>query len=640
MRRSIQSRIGGPAGRPFVICTILALSLLIPAAATAQSDLAVTSCFTHEPYGTPGGDVLLEFTIENIGSAPTTISSIMNFVVIWADSTLEEQISPTVDHTVHTYRPLAIGEVDMLGPLSVHIPPDIPYDTVITIAVWTDFPDLEAELYEDNNIWLLPLPIGPPEIVLEGLPFVRPDTCELGYYTDIYELGTMDPSSWTWIEAEGPDGAYDPRLFLMHDMYPDTLVGYEADLSGIDPGSRLIWPMTGSLQRLIVFGEDGTTGRYDLTLQHTIDEGPEPNDGFPDAMPIDYGDAVRGMLNFPGDVDFYVFSGDYGDIVRIDVDADEAIDEELGVPPDSTLDPMVVLYNSAGDTLHLQDDEDEFDPNLYFVLPTADDYYLAVEDGPGEGEGTGYPNYWYVFKISQTEGVGLPDLTPSYASLFSDSVPAGNWVQLDLETANIGELGTFADVVHIDIMLSVDPVIDPYPIDSIVAIGDFDGQVPSMGYAPTQVQFELPSNLTEGQYYLGIVLDPNEIETEEDEANNEIVIPLYVKDVATDAPDPMKFPKEFALMQNYPNPVSDATSIVFHLPGSNGRSITRHVKIEVYNVAGQRVATVLDGPRSSGVQVIGWNGRVKGGRRLSSGVYFYRMTVGSFSQTRRMILIR
>ncbi len=88
-------------------------------------------------------------------------------------------------------------------------------------------------------------------------------------------------------------------------------------------------------------------------------------------------------------------------------------------------------------------------------------------------------------------------------------------------------------------------------------------------------------------------------------------------------------PTAFALHQNYPNPFNPSTSISFDVPKES------HVKIELFNLIGQRIVTLVDGHRSTGVHHV----RVDASA-LSSGVYLYRMTAGDFRQTRRMVLVK
>lgn len=93
-------------------------------------------------------------------------------------------------------------------------------------------------------------------------------------------------------------------------------------------------------------------------------------------------------------------------------------------------------------------------------------------------------------------------------------------------------------------------------------------------------------------------------------------------------------PDEFTLNQNYPNPFNPSTQISFNLPTA------QQVKLEVFNVLGQRVATLFDGKAEAGEHVVTWEAKNSAGQTVSSGVYFYRLEASGFSQTRKMMLLR
>ena len=95
-------------------------------------------------------------------------------------------------------------------------------------------------------------------------------------------------------------------------------------------------------------------------------------------------------------------------------------------------------------------------------------------------------------------------------------------------------------------------------------------------------------------------------------------------------------PQAFTLDQNYPNPFNSATVIRFALP------ISTVVELAIFNLAGQRVATLADGMRQAGTYTIRWDGRDDDGRTLASGVYLYRLRTGDRQQqeTRKLLLLR
>ena len=95
-------------------------------------------------------------------------------------------------------------------------------------------------------------------------------------------------------------------------------------------------------------------------------------------------------------------------------------------------------------------------------------------------------------------------------------------------------------------------------------------------------------------------------------------------------------PASIALDQNYPNPFNSGTVIRFALPAGG------EVELAVYNLAGQKVATLVNGPRNAGTYTIRWDGRDDRGRTLASGVYLYRLRAGRGQQveTRKLVLMR
>jgi len=88
-------------------------------------------------------------------------------------------------------------------------------------------------------------------------------------------------------------------------------------------------------------------------------------------------------------------------------------------------------------------------------------------------------------------------------------------------------------------------------------------------------------------------------------------------------------PEEYGLMQNHPNPFNPVTTIRFNLPEDT------QVKLEVYDVQGRLVETLANGTFSSGFHAAEWNAT-----GVSSGVYFYRLVTPSFTEMKKMILLR
>ena len=88
-------------------------------------------------------------------------------------------------------------------------------------------------------------------------------------------------------------------------------------------------------------------------------------------------------------------------------------------------------------------------------------------------------------------------------------------------------------------------------------------------------------------------------------------------------------PKNFALAQNYPNPFNPSTTISFDLPSKS------FVSLKVFDLIGRVVATIVSEELSAGTYSWQWNAST-----LSSGIYLYRLEAGSFTQTKKLVLIK
>jgi len=98
--------------------------------------------------------------------------------------------------------------------------------------------------------------------------------------------------------------------------------------------------------------------------------------------------------------------------------------------------------------------------------------------------------------------------------------------------------------------------------------------------------------------------------------------------------EPSNLPTEFALDQNYPNPFNPNTTIKFALP------VASEVELNIYNILGQKVKSLVGGHLEAGYYSLVWDGTNSGGVAVASGVYFYRIKAGEFTQSKKMILIK
>ncbi|MFZ5981021.1 MAG: T9SS type A sorting domain-containing protein, partial [Candidatus Zixiibacteriota bacterium] len=104
-------------------------------------------------------------------------------------------------------------------------------------------------------------------------------------------------------------------------------------------------------------------------------------------------------------------------------------------------------------------------------------------------------------------------------------------------------------------------------------------------------------------------------------------------DYAEDEISPL-LPGMLTLYQNYPNPFNPETVISFALPK------TAPMRLEIFNILGQKVTTLLDRPMPAGINTVVWDGHSESGGKVSTGVYLYRLQSGSFTQTKKMLLLK
>lgn len=108
--------------------------------------------------------------------------------------------------------------------------------------------------------------------------------------------------------------------------------------------------------------------------------------------------------------------------------------------------------------------------------------------------------------------------------------------------------------------------------------------------------------------------------------SNITVSPVEIVNISNNIPD------KFQMYQNYPNPFNPVTKIKFDIPG-NIR--TENVTLKIYDIVGKEVTTLVNERLNPGIYEADWNAT-----NFSSGVYYYRLTAGDFSEIRKMIMVK
>jgi hypothetical protein len=107
--------------------------------------------------------------------------------------------------------------------------------------------------------------------------------------------------------------------------------------------------------------------------------------------------------------------------------------------------------------------------------------------------------------------------------------------------------------------------------------------------------------------------------------------------------------KEITLFSKTPNPIKDEAILEFHIPVREpdesasillGNSPSSPVSLIIYNLAGQKVKTLIDGEMETGTHHVYWNGLDERGTQAPSGIYFARLALGNTFQTRKLVVLR
>jgi len=123
--------------------------------------------------------------------------------------------------------------------------------------------------------------------------------------------------------------------------------------------------------------------------------------------------------------------------------------------------------------------------------------------------------------------------------------------------------------------------------------------------------------------------------TNDDGCRNWCFKDLYVKSCAVGKQVvSTALPKEFSISQNYPNPFNPTSVIAYALPTDC------QVKLNIYNILGQRIKVLVEEYQSAGYKSVEWDGKDDIGQEVSAGVYFYRIQAGNFVQGMKMVLTK
>jgi hypothetical protein len=106
----------------------------------------------------------------------------------------------------------------------------------------------------------------------------------------------------------------------------------------------------------------------------------------------------------------------------------------------------------------------------------------------------------------------------------------------------------------------------------------------------------------------------------------------FSTDIQTD--NESDIPKNFGLVQNYPNPFNGQTNIEYRI------STQSNVKLEIFNILGQKIKTLIEEEKSPGYFTISWDGKNNFGDSMNSGIYFIKLSADKFTETKKIMLLK
>ncbi|GJQ63165.1 MAG: hypothetical protein SCALA702_22180 [Melioribacteraceae bacterium] len=166
-------------------------------------------------------------------------------------------------------------------------------------------------------------------------------------------------------------------------------------------------------------------------------------------------------------------------------------------------------------------------------------------------------------------------------------------------------------------------------LDSLAAIGGDARFIPSVG-CRIPIDFSVNDNDTEGTDQREGIMTYSVNNEDQSHADVSRWTHTWIgNEWVSDVEDETNMPLSFNLDQNYPNPFNPATTIRYSIPEAS------KVTMEVYNVLGERVLTLVNEFQNAGIHHVNFNAS-----RLTSGVYFYSIKAGEFVSTKKMILLK
>ncbi len=255
-----------------------------------------------------------------------------------------------------------------------------------------------------------------------------------------------------------------------------------------------------------------------------------------------------------------------------------------------------------------------------------------VSDAVAEGGSVTLGGMPYPFNILNGTRLTFPEGSLNESITITFTVP--KFAKIEGDDVNFD--GQILNGITFDVAVDGE-VVSPYYFGApiILSMPYKHGLMRNLGLEPEDLALYFADEFGEIEIDSGI--GDIEVDEETDMITGSVAhfstIVVAAKSAAPAAVDE-KVPAAFSLAQNVPNPFNPTTSISFVVP-SDGM-----VNLSIFNVLGQEVRTLVNGHAVAGSHSVVWNGTDDAGRRVTSGIYFYRLQTGSLSATKKLMFLK
>ena len=257
-----------------------------------------------------------------------------------------------------------------------------------------------------------------------------------------------------------------------------------------------------------------------------------------------------------------------------------------------------------------------FNPNSIKIYQGTEHYYLGDYQGISSSDNITFPFY-------TGQGSTLHDYTaylPDYGISFQRPVDTVNHGQTSVNRVIAPMMGTYSGTVTYTASVS------PTPSQGTITFNWSPSNVKTFSGAPDSLT--LNSVVSSDVPYQNYTVTVSAVENSGPRTHSRTWV-LSVANIIGISHNSNEVPLSYALGQNYPNPFNPTTQIEYSLPKQS------FVTLKVFNLLGQEVATLVNDVKTAGVHDITFNGE-----NLPSGIYYYRINAGDYTDVRKMILVK